>query len=106
MTELAGIERRLRWARGITSGALVVLGASVLVGGELASATDDDRLTTRAVGGLGVVLGATLFVHALWVQSPVERLTTVWHRDPGLLHIEPTVGSTLGRATFGFAGTF
>jgi hypothetical protein len=42
----------------------------------------------------------------LFVETPVEHLTTIWRQDPGRVHIQPTVTPTQGGATIGLVGTF
>jgi hypothetical protein len=40
------------------------------------------------------------------IESPVERLTTMWRRDPSVIRIQPTLAPTLGGVTIGITGTF
>jgi hypothetical protein len=40
------------------------------------------------------------------IESPVERLTTVWRRDPGMLHVQPGITPTQGGISLGLTGQF
>jgi len=103
---IAAAEARTRWARGILGGVAIAGSAAVIVATELLDGSATTRLETRAFGGVGVVLGAALVGSAFLIESPIERLTTVWRRDPGLLQIQPTVAPIHGGATFGLVGSF
>jgi hypothetical protein len=106
LAELAAAERRQRWARGIVGGVAIAASTAAIVATELSGANAEQRLGARAIGGAGVLLGGTLIASSLLIESPVERLTTVWSRDPGLIHIQPTLAPTVGGAAFGLAGSF
>jgi hypothetical protein len=49
------------------------------------------------------VLPATMVAASYLLESPTERLITIWGRDPAL-HLQPTVAPTVGGATFGVVG--
>ncbi len=106
LEELAAAETRQRWIRGIAGGVVVLGSAAVIVANELSEASAASRLDTRAFGGLGVVLGVTGIAQAVFIESPIARLTTVWRRDPSLIHIQPTVTPMQGGATIGLVGSF
>jgi len=106
MNALAAAERRGRWLRGAASGVVAAASAAAIVGTELSRPTLGERFATRAIGGAGVVLGITGSASALLIESPVERLTTMWRRDPSVIRIQPTLAPTLGGVTIGITGTF
>jgi hypothetical protein len=103
---LAAVESRERWGRRVAGGLLVLAGTAGIVVGEATGASAAGRFDARVLGGAGIVLGATALASTFFVESPIERLTTVWRRDPSLVHIQPTVAPTQGGATVGFIGTF
>ncbi|MGA3123143.1 MAG: hypothetical protein ABSF69_20420 [Polyangiaceae bacterium] len=104
--ELSAREARRRWiTRGIA--ALVVLGsASAWVDNEVTATSPNARLDGRVFGGTGVFLGATVIAATYWVETPLQRLMTIWERDPGMLHLQPTIVPTAGGATFGWVARF
>lgn len=103
---LAAAEAHDRWFRGIASGVVLLGSTAGLVASELSATSDSQRFTVQAIGGAGIVLGVAGIASALFVQSPIERLTNVWLRDPGIIHIQPTLSPTTSGATFGLVGTF
>ena len=54
----------------------------------------------------GVLLGTTAIAATYWVETPLQRLMTIWERDPGMLHLQPTIVPTAGGATFGLVAHF
>ncbi len=104
--ELSVREARRLWiTRGI--GALVMLGsASGWVYNEATATSPNARLDGRLFGGTGVLLGAAVIAATYWVETPLQRLLTVWERDPGMLHLQPTIAPTAGGATFGWVARF
>jgi hypothetical protein len=106
LRELAAREARGRWF-GRAAGALIVLGsASALVYNEVTATTADQRLEGRALAGTGVLLGATAIAATYLLESPAQRLTTIWERDPGMLRLQPTIAPLQGGATVGLVGRF
>jgi hypothetical protein len=104
--ELARSEARQRWYQRI-SGAVLVLGAGALiVNEEISEPSASTRLTTRAIGGVGMLMGATAIATSYFVESPTTRLATIWRRDPGMLRLQPMVAPTKDGALFGVFGTF
>ncbi len=103
---LAAAEARERWGRRLVGGLGVLMGAGAIIGTEVSGASIADRIDTRVIGGAGIILGLTVVASTYLIESPIERLTTVWHRDPSLVHIQPTVAPTQGGATLGLVGTF
>jgi hypothetical protein len=103
--ELSAREERRRWiGRGV--GALVMLGsAAAIVYTEVTATTPDERLDGRIYGGTGILFGGTFIAASYLLESPIQRLVTVWEREPGL-HLEPTVVPTVGGATFGVVVRF
>jgi hypothetical protein len=79
--------------------------AAAVVYSEVTASTPDDRLEGRLIGGTGMVFGGAFVAASYLLESPIERLITVWERDPGL-HLQPTVAPTVGGATFGVVGRF
>jgi hypothetical protein len=67
-------------------------------------------LTGRAFGGTGVVLGGAMIAASYLIESPIERLTSVWDRDPGMLNLRPSIAPALaptqGGITLGLTGRF
>ncbi|MGA7122249.1 MAG: hypothetical protein WBY94_19255, partial [Polyangiaceae bacterium] len=106
LDELAAVEARNRWIRGIAGSVLIVGSAAAIVGTELSSESDATRLNVRAFGGALGVIGVVGLASAFLIESPIARLTTVWRRDPSLIHIQPTVAPLQGGATFGLVGSF
>ena len=104
--ERAAAESRARWARGIVGGLLIAGSTAWIVDTELSGASAARRFDTRAFGGAGIVLGTVMLGSAFLIESPIERLTTVWRRDPGLIQIQPTVAPVHGGAAFGLVGSF
>ncbi len=106
LRDLAATEHRERWARGVAGALFVLSSAAVIVDSELSDSRIADRFDVRVLGGGGIVLGIASIVSAILIESPIERLTTVWRRDPGLIRIEPSLAPTQGGATIGLRGTF
>jgi hypothetical protein len=106
LNEIAAVEARQRWFRGLAGGVVALASAAAIVGTEVSDASVAARFDVRAFGGAGVVLGLTFIASSLWIESPIERLTTVWRRDPSLIHIQPTVAPTQGGAIIGLVGSF
>jgi hypothetical protein len=106
LREVSARETRSRWL-GRSVGALTVLAsASALAYNEITATTPDERLAGRVFGGTGILLGATMVAATYLIESPTQRLTTIWERDPGMLHLQPTVVPTQGGAIAGFVGRF
>ncbi len=106
LRELRADEARDRWIRGILGGVLV-LGAGVgFVANEWSASTPDDRLAGRVGLGTVAVLGGTLLGSAFLIQTPTQRLTQIWRRDPSLIQLQPLVAATQGGAFFGALGYF
>ena len=106
LDELAAVETRNRWIRGIAGGVLIAGSAAAIAGTELSSESAATRLDVRAFGGALGLIGVAGLASAFFIESPIARLTTVWRRDPSLVHIQPTVAPTQGGATFGLVGSF
>jgi hypothetical protein len=104
--DLAASEARTRWIQGIAGGVLVVLSTAWIVGTELDSASDQTRLEVRLAGGFGVLLGLGAIATACLIESPIQRLTTLWQRDPGHFHLEPTLAAAPGGGMVGVNGRF
>ncbi len=103
---LAAQERRERVVREIVGGALVVGSAAALVANELATESATQRFDLRALTGFCAVLGVTSLASAIFSATPVEHLTDVWQRDPGRIHLQPTLAPTVGGAAIGLSGRF
>ncbi|HXX67962.1 MAG TPA: hypothetical protein VEK07_12300 [Polyangiaceae bacterium] len=106
LREMSARDERGRWiARSL--GAVVAVGSmSAIVYGELAAQTAQERLYDRVFGGTGVLLGATVIAASYFIQSPTQRLMTIWERDPGMLRLQPVVAPTQGGAILGLVGRF
>jgi hypothetical protein len=106
LESLAAEERRDRWARGVAGGIVAVVSAGATVASELSRPTIQERWNGRVIGGAGVVLGLTSFASALFMETPVAHLTTIWRGDPGRARIRPSLAPTSGGAMVGVTGTF
>jgi hypothetical protein len=104
LRDIAASEARGRWITGIGAGVLVAISAVVAgtVGLHAESATM--RLTARSVGAVGVLGGFTMFAGLLFVESPIERLATIWQRDAGRLQLQPQLQPLPGGAAIGISG--
>jgi hypothetical protein len=103
---LAVDEARQRRSAGVAGGVLLLGSLAAIVGNELSHPNPAELYTFRALGGAGVALGINGIATSLFLESPIEHLTTVWRRDPGRFRVLPTASPTQGGATFGLAGTF
>jgi hypothetical protein len=107
---LAARESRQHWLQRGLGAFLFVGSAAALAYNEATATSPTDRLVGRAFGGAGVLLGGAVVAASYLIKSPIERLTSIWDRDPGMLNlrptITPTVAPTLGGATFGLTGRF
>ena len=106
LDSIAALEAKQRWVRGIAGGLVVLASAAAIVADEVSDASVNARLNARAFGGAGVLLGATAIASAALIESPIGRLTTVWRRDPSLIHFQPVVTPVAGGATVGLVGRF
>jgi hypothetical protein len=105
--DVAASEARGRWVQGIAGALLVVTSGLWIVGTELDSAASQQtRFDVRLAGGLGVLLGLSAIATAWLIESPIQRLTTLWQRDPGHFHLEPTLAAAPGGAMVGLNGRF
>jgi hypothetical protein len=108
-TRLRALSEREAQRRAIRRSLGVVV-ALVFAGGlaysEVTATSPTQRLVGRAIGGSGVLLGATLVAGSYLIESPIERLTTIWERDPGMLHLQPVVSPVAGGAMLGLTGRF
>jgi hypothetical protein len=104
--ELAASEARKRRARGIAGGGLILLSGVLIAETERSGNTADVRIAGRIVWGGAALVGASMLADALLVRSPLERLTEVWRRDPGILQLQPSVAATRGGPMFGLLGRF
>ena len=104
--ELAAGEVRKRRARGIVGGGLILLSGVLIAETEVSGNTPDVRIAGRIVWGGAALVGASILTDALLVRSPLERLTEVWRRDPGILQLQPSVAATRAGPSFGLLGRF
>lgn len=104
LREVARRETRGRWIAGIAGGVVFAASLACLVSSELGSRSEDDLKAGRIGCGTGMVVGGTLAASAALIASPVEQLTTIWQKDPGLLQFRPSVGA--GPRAFRIGATF
>ena len=104
--ELAVSEGRKRRLRGIAGGGLILLSGVLIAATELSGDSADVRIAGRIVWGGATLVGASILLDALLVESPLERLTAVWRRDPGLLQLQPSIAATHGGPMLGLLGRF
>lgn len=104
--ELQAREARRQWiVRGLGTLVLVASAAGVAYN-EVVATSPIQRLEGRAIGGAGILLGATTIATSYLIESPLQRLTTIWEKDPGMLRLQPTVAPVAGGFTFGLVGRF
>lgn len=103
---LAAREAQRRAIQRSVGAVVALVFAGGLAYNEVTATTSTQRLVGRAVGGSGILLGATLIAGSYLIESPIERLTTVWERDPGMLHLQPTFAPVVGGGMFGLTGRF
>jgi hypothetical protein len=106
LRDVSAREARERWLlRGVAS--TVLLGsAAAITYNELTATTPRERFNGRAFGGVGAMVGGTMLAFSYLIESPVERLTTVWQRDPGMLHVQPAITPTQSGISLGLTGQF
>lgn len=106
LRDVAASEARARWISGIGAGVLIA-GSGVAWGiAEHEADTVTGRLNARTFGGLGVLLGLSMLGRLLFVQSPIERLVTIWQRDAGRLQLQPELQPLPGGAAISVSGRF
>jgi hypothetical protein len=104
--DLAASEARKRRGRGVMGGGLILLSGVLIAETERSGNTADVRIAGRLVWGGAALVGASMLADALLVRSPLERLTEVWRRDPGILQLQPSVAATRGGPILGLLGRF
>jgi hypothetical protein len=106
LRDVSAREARERWLlRGVAS-AVLLGSAAAITYNELTATTPRERFNGRAFGGVGAMVGATMLAFSYLIESPVERLTTVWRRDPGMLHVQPAITPTQSGISLGLTGQF
>lgn len=106
LRELSIREKHRRWILRGAGALLVAASAAGIVYGEVTARPFVQHLYDRAFGGAGVLFGAAAIGASYWIESPIERLTTIWERDPGMLRLQPAVAPAQGGLTFGLMGRF
>jgi hypothetical protein len=106
LQEIATDEASERRSQGVSGFVLLAGSTALIVGNELSHPSAAQLYNIRALGGVGAALGVNGIVTSLFVETPIEHLTTVWRQDPGRVRVMPTAGPTQGGATFGLVGTF
>jgi hypothetical protein len=108
--QLAAREDRRRWAARGLGAALVAGSVAWLVCNEVLVKGPTDRLLGRVDGSAILLAGAFSIGASYLMETPEERLMTIWERDPGMQHLQPNLAPVVapvhGGVTMGLVGTF
>jgi hypothetical protein len=104
--DVAAGESRVRWMQGIAGAVVLGFSAAWIIAVDASSQSAEKRFDARLIGGLGMLIGVGGIATALLIESPIQRLTTIWRRDPGHFHLEPTLAAAPGGAMLGVNGRF
>jgi hypothetical protein len=103
---IAGAQSRQRWVGGVGGGLLLASSGLVLAVHELEAHSLEARLNVRALTGASMLLGLSLLCRALLIESPIQRLLTIWNDDNRRLQLQPVVAPMQGGAYLGAQGRF
>jgi hypothetical protein len=104
--DVAAGESRVRWMQGIAGAVVLGFSAAWIIAVDASSQSAEKRFDARLIGGIGMLIGVGAIATAWLIESPIQRLTTIWRRDPGHFHLEPTLAAAPGGGMLGVNGRF
>jgi hypothetical protein len=107
LRELAARDNTVRWTYGIGGGFITLCGVALLaVSAAVPDISLQDRKLGFSVGGAITLLGGMWLVSGIFVQTPIQRLTTLWQRDPSRLQLHPSLAVGPQGASIALHGRF